>query len=737
MALLLLPCLANAQKAEAQEPSSSPTSERVIQKPRLLTDARVGYPEDQEQDAVVLLKLRIEKDGQVSEALVVSGQEPFSALAQTAAKGWRFSPATVDDEPHSAWIHFTIEFTAPAEEEVQVVETIAAPQSEGAAPDPPEQVLTVQGVRSPARVRVMSDEETSIIPGAEGDPLRALEVMPGTVPVLGSGPFLGLRGASPGMVGYVYDGLELPYLYHLAGGPAVVHPWLVDSAAMYGTGGPARLGRAAGGTIEATAAEPTGQLRAAARVRITDSALGGEIPFDEGRGNVLLAGRYSYTKPLVSMIAPEFSLNFWDYQGRIRYDVSPAGTIELLSLGAGDRSSTIQPDGSRDDLFYGSLQRTALRYIHRGEDGSWHRTGIIYGHDRWDGEPSEVQPYLHSITLRNESRIPFDDRSWFEYGGDLGLRFQTDFYDSGPNGEVASYKRTDFNTAGWFDWIFQATANTTFSVGARLDVYASGDDPFSEPDAVVAPQPRLAITHLLGDWGLLHQSAGVSAQLKSRSQRPPGRMYSVDGGLEHSALVDLGLELFLPQGFTFDATAFQNVYFNVWDVESIAYVIGQPPNLQRGMGKSIGLELSLKRTLAKDLRGYFSYTLTRSLHSIGRISTFATYDRPHVFDLALAYSLGEGWEITTRGQYYSGFPARGDTVEVVLSAPRTTPYYQIDWELTKRWVYPSGRWWGITMGVLNTTLNSEANDKFCTEWFCEEELIGPATIPTFGIEGEL
>jgi hypothetical protein len=479
-------------------------------------------------------------------------------------------------------------------------------------------------------------------------------------------------------------------------------------------------------------------LRASARLRITDAALGGEIPFDEGRGNVLLAGRYSYTKPLVSMIAPEFSLNFWDYQGRVRYEVSRTGSLELLSLGAGDRSSTIQPDDSREDLFYGSLQRTALRYIHHGDDGSWHRTGVIYGHDRWDGEPSEVQPHLHSVTLRSESRVPFDERSWFEYGGDFGLNFQTDYYDSSSGEEVFSYKRTDFNTAGWFDWTFQATDATTFSAGLRLDVYQSGEDPFSESSSALAPQPRIAINHLLGDWGLLHQSAGISAQLKSRSQRPPGRMYSVDGGLEYSALIDLGLELFLPEGFVLDTTVFQNMYFNVWDVETITYVIGQLPDLDRGQGHSVGLEFSLKRTLAKDLRGYFSYTLTRAQRSIGRITTFASYDRPHVVDLALAYYLGKGWEITTRGQYYSGFPARGDTVEVVLSAPRTTPYYQIDWEITKRWEYPeSGRWWGITMGVLNTTLNSEANDKFCTEWFCEEELIGPATIPTFGVEGEL
>jgi hypothetical protein len=713
-------------------------AEKAIVAPRLMSDASIVYPEGETTDALVRLKLKISIDGNVTEAIVVDGAPPFAVLAQKAALAWRFAPATEGGERRAAWIVFNVEFTAPKDERVQIVETIPLPKEQTAPSQPSEAVVTVRGVRTPAQVRVMTDEESRIIPGAEGDPLRALDIMPGVVPILGSGPFVGLRGASSGMVGYVYDGIEVPYLFHLGSGPAVVHPWLVESATIYGTGGPARLGRAAGGTIEAVAAKPSGHARASARVRLTDAALGGEIPFAGGRGSVLLGGRYSYTKPLVSMIAPEFTLNYWDYQGRIRYDVTDQGTLELLSFGAGDRTSTIYEDGSKEDLFYGSLHRTALRYENESTDGSWHRLGITLGHDRWDGEPSEIQPFLHSTTVRAESRVPFDDRSWFEYGGDLGLRFQTDYYTPGPSEDVQSYDRTDFVSGGWFDWTFQATQKTTFSTGIRFDVFASGADPFSEQAADFAPQPRLAISHQISDEARLHQSAGLSAQVKSRSQRPPGRMSSVAGGLERSALVDLGLELVLPEGFVFDTTVFHNVYFNVWDVGTIAYVQGQVEDLERGQGQSFGLEASLKRTFARRLRGYLSYTLSHSWRSVGRLITFAEFDRPHVLDLALAYHLGKGWDVTARAKYYRGFPGQGDSVEVVLKAPRTTDYYQVDWQVSKRWEYPeSGRWWGVTMGILNTTLNSESNGMFCTQEYCEEELVGPATIPTFGVEGEL
>jgi hypothetical protein len=106
-------------------------------------------------------------------------------------------------------------------------------------------------------------------------------------------------------------------------------------------------------------------------------------------------------------------------------------------------------------------------------------------------------------------------------------------------------------------------------------------------------------------------------------------------------------------------------------------------------------------------------------------------------DVALAYDLGRGWSFSTRGTYYSGFVARVARFEQIDGRPRSTPFYQVDWQMTKRWEYESGAWWGLTMGVLNTTLNSEANDKFCNLDGCQEQLVGPATIPTFGIEGEL
>jgi hypothetical protein len=213
---------------------------------------------------------------------------------------------------------------------------------------------------------------------------------------------------------------------------------------------------------------------------------------------------------------------------------------------------------------------------------------------------------------------------------------------------------------------------------------------------------------------------------------------SVAGGLEWTALADAGVEFTLPAKTSFDVTVFQNAFFQVGDARTLQFLAGQPAGLERGQGHAVGLELSLRRTLAKHLRGFVSYTLSRSTRSIGRVTSPSTYDRSHVLDGALAYDFGVGWKVSARATFYTGFPARVAAVTQLGSSPRSTEYFQLDWQLAKRFSIGShGSWWGFTMGVLNTTLSQESNDMVCSPTLCSESLVGPATIPTIGVEGEI
>ena len=89
------------------------------------------------------------------------------------------------------------------------------------------------------------------MPGSVGDPWRALEALPGVVPVLSGLPYVYLRGAPPSATQYLYDEIPVPALYHLAVGPAVIHPRMVGPLTLYSGVAPARYGRATGGVVVA------------------------------------------------------------------------------------------------------------------------------------------------------------------------------------------------------------------------------------------------------------------------------------------------------------------------------------------------------------------------------------------------------------------------------------------------------------------------------------------------------
>ena len=144
--------------------------------------------------------------------------------------------------------------------------------------------------------------EVRQLPGAFGDPFRAIEVSPGVTPIVSGLPYFYVRGAPPGNVGYYFDGVRVPYLFHFGLGPSVIQPALVARTDIHKGGYPAALGRWAGGVVDSTATPPSDRIHGEGILRIIDAGGLVEAPFANGRGTALAAGRYSYTSALFSLL---------------------------------------------------------------------------------------------------------------------------------------------------------------------------------------------------------------------------------------------------------------------------------------------------------------------------------------------------------------------------------------------------------------------------------------------------
>ena len=98
--------------------------------------------------------------------------------------------------------------------------------------------------------------ESRQLPGALADPFRAIEALPGVTPVASGLPYFFVRGAPPGNVGYFFDGIRLPLLFHVFFGPSVLHPSMIQKVDLYRGGYPAEYGRYAGAVVAADLDRP-------------------------------------------------------------------------------------------------------------------------------------------------------------------------------------------------------------------------------------------------------------------------------------------------------------------------------------------------------------------------------------------------------------------------------------------------------------------------------------------------
>ena len=272
------------------------------------------YPVDAQSqgEASVALELTLSAQGDVTHAVAIEGDEPFASRAVAAAKTWKFQPATRDGKPIAAKIRYLVRFVPPRDEPEPEPEPApaAAPAADAGKPGAkpasqkaaePTYEIVVVGERAPIR-HELARTEISRIPGAFGDAFRAIEALPGVVPIVSGLPYFYVRGAPPGNVGYFFDGIPVPFLYHFAAGPSVFHPAFVDRVDLYPGAYPVRYGRFAGAIVAGEMAPPGYRMRGEWNVRIIDSGAMAEAPFADGRGSVMVGGRFSYTGLVLSLI---------------------------------------------------------------------------------------------------------------------------------------------------------------------------------------------------------------------------------------------------------------------------------------------------------------------------------------------------------------------------------------------------------------------------------------------------
>jgi hypothetical protein len=633
-----------------------------------------------------------------------------------------------------------------------VVLLVSPLRAEPAAEQPPIEVV-VQGERPPRDGSELGARETRQLPGAFGDPFRAVEAIPGVSPVVSGLPYFFVRGAPPGNVGYFLDGIRVPLLYHAFAGPSVVHPSFIDHVELYRGGYPARYGRFAGGIVEAESAKLRRDWHGEASVRLIDAGAMAEAPLPGGHGGLLLGGRYSYTAAILSQLSSTLpglgsastKLEYWDYQLLSSYELGPHDTVGVLALGALDYAA------SQGVTFAGvEFHRVDLRYEHELDPRTRLRAAVTLGVDRTrtetgvtlnvGGGTQRSQPaslWDVPIMTRLELTHAPSRRVEVRAGTDLTVdQFGVRLNPLLPAAKIEKFfaTRDDVALGGFAELMLQPDPGVTVIPGLRADAYQSRDV------TRVAIEPRLSAAfdvsrqvRMLHAVGLAHQPPAVA---------PPGipaaqQIAGLPGGLQTSLQASSGVEVSLPADFVATATVFDNVFWNLWDPLGITGEIDFDTADTRSMGSAVGLELALRRPLTRRLGGFLNYTLSRSTRSRDHLHCLSAFDRTHVANLVLAYDLGQRWRVGGRLYYFSGVPVRVPTTDGprFVDSRRAPDFWRLDLRVEKRWRVGKAGWVAAVAEVLNTTAGREVVQRSCNASGCRDAVFGPLILPSLGVEG--
>lgn len=699
---------------ERAEPAPVPTSERVV----------------------VVVTLDLDEGGRVTAtAIAESGGAAFDAAALDAARALVFAPARRDGVAVASRVpfRFTFEPALPTSSpsEPPAAEPAAA---EPAVPAPPvpdgESAIEIQGARAPREptVRTLDATEVRRVPGANGDPLRALESLPGVARAPAPGGALIVRGSAPQDTWVGVDGTWVPYAYHF-GGVASVIPGDVLEKLEYRPGnfGP-EYGRAMGGVVEMKLRSPRkDRLGGLAQVDLLDGRLLAEGPLGE-RTRFLVAGRRSWVDAWLGPVlrgsgaGVTTAPRYLDGQLVLEHDLSDRTTARLAFFGGDDRLAILlnAPDASDPGLGGAlasrvSFTRLQARLTSRLAEGLRLETTAAWGTDSssFSGGDDRVETMIHTGQLRTDLRGRISERVVASAGLDVLYAYYdvtlllpgATGLDDPATGPLFAAPRRKLEGAAH---VVRPAAYTQLEVtplrglvvlpGLRVDA--------SSENRRLTADPRVAArwdvggdvhrTTVKGGLGVFHQPP-LNESLEPWGDRNVRAMRAVHAslGVEQSVGRTLDLsaegfakelsELIVPRAAEASTTS------------GVAYV-------NTGEGTVRGVELLAKlHPEGGPLRrfsGWVAYTLSRSERrdAPDEPSYRFRYDQTHVLSALGSVDLGRGFTFGARYRYVTGTPTTpyvGGVVDLDAGAyqpvqgarasARLPDFHRLDLRIEKTW----------------------------------------------------
>ena len=596
-------------------------------------------------------------------------------------------------------------------------------------------VATVEGekVRLAPTRETLVHEELRNVPGTQSDPIRVIENLPGIARAPFTGGQLIVRGAPAVDTGAYIDGQRIPVLYHLLNGPSVLGEDMVERIDFYPGGAGVYFGRNLAGVVAVTSrkgSEDRWHGSLASDLQKSSVFLQGPL----GAGTQLAVGaRISYVNPAVKLFADskkELTLPvYWDYQSRADHKLDSSNRLSLLLYGSNDSFEQIGGGLGSVPLALGrriGFHRLRLAWDHRFSDQLSLTVAPMVGLDLSDSTSSGAGPGVFARPQSQRERTFSSglraEASWKPEGDAIAVRAGTDIlfdrvsydldqlYDQqlrgvgAPNAEEK--KLSGVKVFGAFGEYIEAElrfGKLRVTPGLRVEVLHYGGHTFLMGD------PRLWFRYALNDATGVYAYAGLYHQAPTAQQVDPliGNPHLVP---QASQQVGTGVERKLGELWSIKAEGYlslrRSLVFAAFPRANGDGTYDNPLQANTGLGRSIGLEVLLRREFTERLYGWVAYTLSRSRERghPGDAWIPTAFDQPHNLALLIGFRPSPYIEFAAKLRLATGNPlaeATGATFDAdsanyvpqlkAFGATRLPTFVQLDFEVNNIWAGDVGR----------------------------------------------
>jgi hypothetical protein len=563
----------------------------------------------------------------------------------------------------------------------------------------------------PRTARQLDSNDARALPGAFGDPFRAVHALPGVTPIASGLPYVYVRGAPPASTLYYYDDVPLPSLFHLALGPAVIHPGMLGDIELYSGVPPARYGRHTGGVIAAQRrALGDARVPAFGELELRAIDVNGLLFTPLGAGGLTIAGRYGYPGPVISALSDGVSLDYWDYQLQLRQPLQAGTTAEVSWFGAYDRLETARS-------FESTFHRLELRLL-RDAPSFQFGGALLLGYDATSNSNGQSSLEAQLEDVETQRAAP---RVWLNVRGNDGLRLRVgadivgvsgklraQAPPAGPQAEpvvVGPSDSTSFidelyasvgarNTLGAYaDLTLWPLPHVQTALGARADLWITGSD------AQPALSPRTVVTWFPHDAFDVHAGISLSHQPAVFLLPLPGVAdIALARGLQSAVQAEVGVAAAVGDAFRGELQLYAHRYADLLfpelalekaascDQTPWASVCVNPGTYPRATALAYGAEVMLRSSAHERLSGWITYTLGRATaESDAGFEFTPRFDLRHVGNLVLRYRVFGGFSVGGRafarsGQVITQVAETGQRV-----ARRLPGFYRLDARVVYAW----------------------------------------------------